>query len=294
MVKQQNKFSQTVWVAIDVAKRRNEVLIEHPDRTRRQRLSVLNTREAHDRLMAHLQAFERPVMIGFEATGNYHRPRVWRLLDTGFDVQLISSVALARTREALYNSWDKNDPKDAQVMLHMMKLGPTQRYYDPLQQGINDWQELSKTHEVISRAKTEALHRLQTHYLPLYFPEVDLGIPPGPSGFLSSWTGFRCLRPSLGWRRSCSSGLPGTWWGAKWPSAACSTTCTRPPASRLPCRSTRIHLRCAGIALMRVFIDDREHLVAASPDQPVLDEIYTPDMVRTQGAHPDDGMLVAI
>ena len=74
--------------------------------------------------MAHLQAFERPVMIGFEATGNYHRPLVWRLLDTGFDVQLISSVALARTREALYNSWDKNDPKDAQVMLHMMKLGP--------------------------------------------------------------------------------------------------------------------------------------------------------------------------
>ena len=26
---------------------------------------------------------------------------------------------------------------------------------------------------VISKAKTEALHRLQTHYLPLYFPEID-------------------------------------------------------------------------------------------------------------------------
>ena len=173
MVKQQDKSSQPVWVAIDVAKRRNEVLIEHPDRARRQRLSVLNTREAHDRLMAHLQAFERPVTIGFEATGNYHRPLIWRLLTAGFNVQLISSVSLARTREALHNSWDKNDPKDAQVMLYMMKLGHTQRYYDPLQQGINDWQELSKTHEVISRAKTEALHRLQTHYLPLYFPEVE-------------------------------------------------------------------------------------------------------------------------
>ena len=74
MVKQQDKSSPPVWVAIDVAKRRNEVLIEHPNRARRQRLSVLNTREAHDRLMAHLQAFERPVTIGFEATGNYHRP----------------------------------------------------------------------------------------------------------------------------------------------------------------------------------------------------------------------------
>ena len=52
MVKQQDKSSPPVWVAIDVAKRRNEVLIEYPDRGRRQRLSVLNTREAHDRLMS--------------------------------------------------------------------------------------------------------------------------------------------------------------------------------------------------------------------------------------------------
>ena len=71
-------------------------------------------------------------------------------------------------REALHNSWDKNEPKDAQMM-----LDPTQRYYGPLQQGINDWQEPSKTHEVIFRAKTEALNRVQTHYLPLYFPEVE-------------------------------------------------------------------------------------------------------------------------
>jgi hypothetical protein len=55
----------------------------------------------------------------------------------------------------------------------MLRIGATQRYYDPLMHGINDWQELSKTHEVISKAKTEAMHRLQTHYLPLYFPEID-------------------------------------------------------------------------------------------------------------------------
>jgi hypothetical protein len=38
---------------------------------------------------------------------------------------------------------------------------------------MNDLQELSKTHEAISKAKTEVLHRLLTHYLPLYFPEID-------------------------------------------------------------------------------------------------------------------------
>ena len=88
-------------------------------------------------------------------------------------MRLISSVALARTREALHNSWDKNDPKDAQVMLHMIRIGAAQVFHDPLAAGINDIQELSKTHDTVAWAKTELRHRILTHYLPLYFPEVD-------------------------------------------------------------------------------------------------------------------------
>ena len=160
-------------VAIDVAKLRNDVLIEVPDARRRRRLTVTNCRDEHDRLVAELHALGRPVLVGLEPTGHYHRPLAWRLVQAGFDVRLISSVALARTREALHNSWDKNDPKDAQVILHMLRIGATQPYHDPLAHGINDIQEMSMTHEVVSRAKTEVLHRIQTHYLPLYFPEVD-------------------------------------------------------------------------------------------------------------------------
>jgi transposase len=165
--------SGTALVAIDIAKVKNDIVIELPGKQRRRRMKVLNTRAEHQRFIDQLRALNCPVQIGFEATGNYHRPLAWRLLEAGFDLRLISSVALARTREALHNGWDKNDPKDAQVMLHMLRIGATQRYYDPLMHGINDWQELSKTHEIVSKAKTEALHRLQTHYLPLYFPEID-------------------------------------------------------------------------------------------------------------------------
>jgi transposase len=160
-------------VATDVAKLRNEVLIELPDARRRPRLTVSNCRGEHDRLLAELQALARPVLIGLEPTGHYHRPLAWRLVQAGFDVRLISSVALARTREALHNGWDKNDPKDAQVILHMLRIGAARPYHDPLVHGINDVQELSMTHEVVSRAKTEVLHRIQTHYLPLYFPEAE-------------------------------------------------------------------------------------------------------------------------
>ncbi len=56
---------------------------------------------------------------------------------------------MARTREALHNGWDKNDSKDAQVILHMLQIGATQRYVDPLAAGINDLQEMSKTHEAV-------------------------------------------------------------------------------------------------------------------------------------------------
>jgi transposase len=115
----------------------------------------------------------KPVVVGLEPTGNYHRVLAHRLIAAGFSVRLISSMALARTREALHNGWDKNDPKDAQVILHMLGIGATMVYQDPLVAGINDLQELSKTHEVVSKAKTEIWHRLLTHYLPLYFPEIE-------------------------------------------------------------------------------------------------------------------------
>lgn len=120
-----------------------------------------------------LKGFGRPVAGAMEATGNYHGPIAWRLHEAGFQVRLVSSVALARTREALHNGWDKNDPKDAQLILHMLRMGASQAYHGPLTAGINDVQELSKTHEAIASAKTQVLHRIQTHYLPLYFPEVE-------------------------------------------------------------------------------------------------------------------------
>jgi hypothetical protein len=82
-------------------------------------------------------------------------------------------MALASTREALHNGWDKNDPRDAQVILHMLRIGASQHFHDPLAVGVNDVQELSKTHEAIAKAKTEIQHRILTHYLPLYFPEIE-------------------------------------------------------------------------------------------------------------------------
>ncbi len=69
--------ADAVLVAIDIAKVRNEVLIEAPGDKRRRRLQVLNNRAEHDRLIEVLRAYGRPVICAFEATGNYHRPLAW-------------------------------------------------------------------------------------------------------------------------------------------------------------------------------------------------------------------------
>lgn len=55
----------------------------------------------------------------------------------------------------------------------MLQIGAVQIFQDPMVAGTNDIQELSKTHDAVSRAKTELWHRILTHYLPLYFPEAD-------------------------------------------------------------------------------------------------------------------------
>ncbi|MCT4576029.1 IS110 family transposase [Donghicola sp.] len=163
----------TVLVAIDISKHRHEVLIGVPGKKRRRRMTILNTLEDFQRLSEALASYGLPVRIGFEATGNYHRTLAHHLGQAGFELKLVSSVALARTREALHNSWDKNDPKDAQVILHMLEIGAVQFFHDPLVVGTADIQELSKTHEIVSRSKTELWHRILTHYLPLYFPEAE-------------------------------------------------------------------------------------------------------------------------
>ena len=103
----------TLLVAIDISKHRHEVLVGIPGKTRRRRMTITNTLDDFRRLSAALASYNLPVRIGFEATGNYHRTLAHHLGQAGFELKLVSSVALARTREALHNSWDKNDPKVA-------------------------------------------------------------------------------------------------------------------------------------------------------------------------------------
>ena len=164
-------------VAIDIAKAKHDVLVELPNGKRR-KMIVRNQLSDFRQLVAYLKRLDGALEIAFEPTADYHRNLAYFLKAQGFEVKLVSSIAVARTREALHNSWDKNDPKDAQVILHLLRNGNTQYFYDPVIEQTNDLQELSKTHFQVSLRKTRVQHSLLNHYLPLYFPEAE--------GFLSN------------------------------------------------------------------------------------------------------------
>jgi transposase len=172
MTSNSSTTSSAVRVAIDVAKLTHQVLLELPSGQRRA-MRIANTKNEIDRFVAMLCAFRLPCEIAFEPTGDYHRPLGYLLGQAGFHLSLVSSIAVARTREALYNSWDKNDPKDAQVILHLLKNGTTQRYLDPVVTGHQDLQEMANTYQQVSLRKVRLQHSLITHHLPLYFPEAE-------------------------------------------------------------------------------------------------------------------------
>lgn len=178
--------SATMWVAIDIAKLYNQVPVEFPD-GRRRHFRMANTIGDFAKLATFLVGSGHPCRTAFEATGDYHRPLAHFLQAQGFALCLVSSTAVARTRDALYNAWDKNDAKDAQVILHLLKAGTTQVYYGPLENHYNDLEELTNTCQQISLWKVRLRHSIVTHYLPLYFqrPSV-ICTAPEPSGGRSS------------------------------------------------------------------------------------------------------------
>jgi transposase len=97
MTDQLQHIAYSSWVAIDIAKDSNVVMVELLDGKKR-RFRMANSGKDHDRLIELIHELPQPCHIGFEATGNYHRPLAYRLLTGGFDVTLISSLASARYR----------------------------------------------------------------------------------------------------------------------------------------------------------------------------------------------------
>jgi transposase len=172
MIDKKDSINSTLWVAIDVAKNKHIVLVEHPNGTRKE-LKIMNTQNDFKRLASYINKNNLAVVVGLESTGYYHRAIAYFLLQQNFQVRLISSLAASKVREAQFNAWDKNDSKDASVILYLLKSGISQYYHEPMVHKLVDIQELCSTYRQISFRKTQLQHSIINHYLALYFPEAE-------------------------------------------------------------------------------------------------------------------------
>lgn len=164
--------SEYLLVAIDVAKRAHEVVVRWPS-GKTKAFKVLSQRSEFERVTEFLLEQGLPVRAALEPTADFHRPLAHWLLTHGIEVHLASSLACARIRDAIYNSWDKHDLKDARVILYLLEQGLTSAFHDPLLTGYLDLQELSNTYHQIALARTRCYHSLVNHYLQLFFPEME-------------------------------------------------------------------------------------------------------------------------
>lgn len=166
-----NSTPNKLHLAIDISKDWSDAALESTDGGYRL-FRFRHVYEDVSTVISKLKGINLPIVVGFEATGDYHRVVVEQFFRAGFELVLLSSVSAARYREASYGTTDKNDRKDSIVLLEMMKHGMTQRYIEPSHSQVHNYRELSNIYHQVVRNRTQAQHQLLTHFLPLYFPEL--------------------------------------------------------------------------------------------------------------------------
>lgn len=172
MIEQGKTDSDTVLVALDIAKKSHDAVVLMPS-GKRFYSKVANSHEGYQQLLSRIGSDPSQVKVGFEPTADYHRNIAYWLADAGCRCFLVSSLASNRAREMLYQTWDKNDRKDARVILYLMEQNIMEPFHDPLRSGVMDIQELSNTYHQISMARTRIMNSLFNHYVSLYFPEIE-------------------------------------------------------------------------------------------------------------------------
>ncbi|MDG1905598.1 MAG: IS110 family transposase [Arenicella sp.] len=172
MTDQTNITKETVLVALDIAKKSHDAVIKFPS-GKSITMKFTNSLDGYRLLLERCELDQYQVSVGFEPTADYHRTIAYWLTQNGCTCFLISSLSCARAREMLFNSWDKNDRKDARVILYLMQQGIMKPFYDPLIEQTIDIQEISNTYHQISLARTRCMNSLFNHHITLFFPEIE-------------------------------------------------------------------------------------------------------------------------
>jgi transposase len=136
-----------------------------------------NSQEGFQKLLLQTEALQvqhalPQVVFGLEPTANYHKPLGEYLIRRGYQVVLVSGVAVKRNRELLDGRWDKHDTKDSANVADLISQGKC-LYYECPDPALRDLRSLLVFKRRLKRQEQGWRVRIRNHLLAQYFPELD-------------------------------------------------------------------------------------------------------------------------
>jgi len=165
-------------VGIDVAKDKHHAFFgTATGKTLLRRLVFENDKVGFEKLLTHVEAIRvqhalSKVVFGFEPTGNYHKPLGMYLVKRGFNVVLVSGVAVKRNRELLDGRWDKHDTKCAANIADLISQGKC-LYYESPSATISDLRDLLSLRKRFKKEEHSLKMRIRNGLIAKHFPELD-------------------------------------------------------------------------------------------------------------------------
>jgi transposase len=136
-----------------------------------------NSREGFEKLLLQVEAIKvehglERVVLGWEPTGNYHKPLGEYLIRKGHDVVLVGGTAVKKNRELLDNRWDKHDTKDAANVADLISQGKC-LFYEYPSLALRELRDLLSFKRRLKKQEHGYRVRIRNHLLAQYFPEMD-------------------------------------------------------------------------------------------------------------------------
>lgn len=165
-------------IGIDIAKKKHHAFFgTATGKTLFRRMIFENDRAGFEKLITQTECLKvqhhlEKVVFGMEPTANYHKPLGEYLINQGYQVVLVSGVAVKRNRELLDGRWDKHDTKDAANDADLVSQGKC-LFYDFPSIDLRDLRNLLSLKRRLKKQEHGLKVRIRNNLLAYYFPEMD-------------------------------------------------------------------------------------------------------------------------
>ncbi len=168
--------TKTLWVAIDIGKRRHEAYLASSDQGPRRRLRFRNNREGLRQLNKAIQRAQcacqaDDIVIGMEPSGAYWKALYEQLQTLGYRLVLVHATAVKHNRQTHGDNPSKTDRKDAFCIWDLLRQG---KYFTPVKRDPEQAAAYRMLrHYEDSRKRSDQIRNQLRASLAVAFPELN-------------------------------------------------------------------------------------------------------------------------